>query len=226
MSTIPLHVDEQAGCWSRIGIAGDQSCELLPAHVHCRNCDVYAASAQRNLDRPVSAGYLREWAEHFRTPEVRDSRQDSSAVVFRIGREWLALPTALFVEVAPIAQPHRLPHRNARGLRGIVNVGGKLYPCISLAELFGIDEQEGVARSKRHTFARLLLVQWEGQSYALPVADLAGIVRYAGKEIKAPATTINKGLLRYLTGVLAHEDMQVGCLDAGLIGYQLARTLR
>jgi len=226
MSTIPLHVDEQAGCWSRIGIAGDKSCPLLQDHVHCRNCDVYAASAQRNLDRPVSADYQRQWAEHFRAPQGRDVRQDSSAVVFRIGREWLALPTAVFVEIAPTAQPHRLPHRNARGLRGIVNVGGKLYPCISLAELFGIDEQEGVARSKRHTFARLLLVEWEGQSYALPVADLWGIVRYAGNEVKTPAATINKGLQRYLTGVLPHEDMQVGCLDAGLIGYQLARTLR
>lgn len=226
MSTIPLHVDEQAGCWSRIGIAGDKSCGLLQEHVHCRNCDVYAASAQRNLDRPVNADYRREWAEHFRAPQTRDARQDSSAVVFRIGREWLALPTAMFAEVAPMAPPHRLPHRSTRGLRGIVNVGGKLYPCISLAELFGIDEQEAVARSKRHVFARLLLVEWEGQSYALPVADLAGIVRYAAGEVKAPATTLNKGLVRYLTGVLPHEDTQVGCLDAGLIGYQLARTLR
>jgi chemotaxis-related protein WspD len=226
MSTIPLHVDGQAGCWSRIGIAGDQSCELLPGHVHCRNCGVYAESAQRNLDRPVGAEYQREWAEHFRTPEQGDKQLDSSAVIFRIGREWLALPTGMFVEVAPTAQPHRLPHRNARGLRGIVNVGGKLYPCISLAELFGINEQEGAARSRRHTFARLLLVEWEGQSFALPVADLAGIVRYASGEVKPPATTINKGLVRYLTGVLPYEDMQVGCLDAALIGYQLARTLR
>jgi chemotaxis-related protein WspD len=226
MSTIPLHVDGQAGCWSRIGITGDQSCELLPGHVHCRNCGVYAESAQRNLDRPVGAEYQREWAEHFRTPEERDKRLDSSAVIFRIGCEWLALPTGMFVEVAPTAQPHRLPHRNARGLRGIVNVGGKLYPCISLPELFGINEEEGVARSRRHTFARLLLVEWEGQSFALPVADLAGIVRYAGGEVKPPATTINKGLVRYLTGVLPYEDMQVGCLDAALIGYQLARTLR
>jgi chemotaxis-related protein WspD len=31
--------------------------------------------------------------------------------VFRIGREWLSLPTRMFVSVAPIAKPHRLPHR-------------------------------------------------------------------------------------------------------------------
>jgi chemotaxis-related protein WspD len=226
MSTIPLHAQDQAGCWSRIGIAGDQSCERLAQHVHCRNCEVYAGSAQRNLDRPVSAEYLRDWAAHFREPEAGHVRQDRSAVIFRIGREWLSLPTEVFVEVAPIAQPHRIPHRNARGLRGVVNVNGTLYPCVGLAELFGMDEEEGAARRGRHTFPRLLLVQWEDQAFALPAADLYGIVRYAEAEVQAAPTTINKGLLRYLNGVLAHEDMQVGCLDAGLVGHQLARTLR
>jgi len=113
-----------------------------------------------------------------------------------------------------------------RALRGVVNAGGKLYPCISLAELLGIDEAGGEAASGRHTFARMLLVQWEAQSYALPVAELHGIIRYAASELKAPAATINKGIERYLAGVLAHQDMQVGCLDDSLLGYQLARTLR
>jgi chemotaxis-related protein WspD len=203
MSTIPLHVQGQA-----------------------RTAEEYAEAARRNLDRPVTPGYLREWAEHFRAPPEQDRQHDASGVVFRIGREWLCLPTAIFLEVAPLAQPHRLPHRTARGLRGVVNVSGKLYPCMGLAELFGIDEGEGVDSTSRHTFPRLLLVQWEGQGYALPVAELLGIVRYAAAEVKTPAATINKGLQRYLTGVLPHREVQVGCLDAALIGYQLARTLR
>jgi chemotaxis-related protein WspD len=72
----------------------------------------------------------------------------------------------------------------------------------------------------------MLLVQWEGQAYALPVAELHGIIRYAASALKPPAATINKGVQRYLAGVLAHDDMQVGCLDDSLLGYQLARTLR
>jgi chemotaxis-related protein WspD len=213
-------------CWNRIGVSGDHSCEKLQQFVHCRNCDVYATAAQRNLQRPVDAAYKQEWAAHFRQAEDDSAQLDSSCMVFRIGREWLSLPTSVFLSVAPQATPHRLPHRKARGLAGVVNVAGKLHPCISLAALLEVDETEGVARTGRHTFARLLLVQWEGQSYALPVADLHGILRYASATVQAPAATISKGLSRYLTGVISHDGMQIGCLDAGLLGYQLARTLR
>lgn len=213
-------------CWNRIGVAGDHSCELLEQAVHCRNCKVYADAAGRNLQRPVTPGYQREWAEHFRAPQAQAAPHDSSCVAFRIGREWLALPTAMFQQIAPKATPHRLPHRSARGLRGVVNAGGKLYPCISLADLLGIDEAGGEGRSGRHTFPRMLLVRWEEQSYALPVAELHGIIRYAASALKPPAATINKGIERYLAGVLPYADMQVGCLDAALLGYQLARTLR
>ena len=213
-------------CWNRIGVVGDQSCEKLERFVHCRNCDVYASAAQRNLQRLVGDDYKKDWAEHFRQAATDTRALDSSCLVFRIGREWLSLPTKLFVSVAQQAKPHRLPHRGAPGLLGIVNVGGTLYPCMSLAALLGIDDSEGEAATHRHTFARVLLVKWEDQSYALPVADLHGIVRYTASTLSAPAATINKGLSRYLSGVVSERDMHIGMLDAALIGYQLARTLR
>ncbi|WP_295995243.1 chemotaxis protein CheW [Rugamonas sp.] len=222
----PLPLRDIDDCWNRIGVAGDQSCDKLAQFIHCRNCGVYATAAQGNLQRPVGAGYQKEWAEHFRQPVSDSATLDTSALVFRIGREWLALPTTLFVSVAPQAAPHRLPHRNGRGLAGIVNVGGTLYPCMALADLLGIDAEDGAAATGRHTFARLLLLQWEGQAYALPVADLHGIVRYAASAVRPPAATINKGLTRFLSGVVTHQDLHIGCLDATLIGYQLARTLR
>lgn len=216
-------------CWNRIGVAGDQTCEKLAEYIHCRNCPVYASAAQRNLQRAVGAGYKQEWAARFRQPAIDTQALDASCLVFRIGREWLSLPTKLFVAVAPEARPHRLPHRTDRGLTGIVNVGGTLYPCMSLAALLGIDDSEGEAPRatiQRHTFARLLLIRWEDQAYALPVADLHGIERYATAAVQAPAATINKGLSRFLSGVISIADMHVGVLDAALIGYQLARTLR
>lgn len=233
-STATSHLPRIDDCWNRIGVAGDQSCGKLQQHIHCRNCAVYADAAQRNLQRPVDAGYQQEWAAHFRRSEAAATELDASGLVFRIGCEWLALPTASFVAVAPQATPHRLPHRSAPGLQGIVNVGGTLYPCISLAALLDIDEQGGAAASGRHTFARLLLLQWEERAYALPVADLHGIVRYASAALTAPAATMNRGAARgtaqgtahYLSGVLAQADMQIGVLDVALIGAQLARTLR
>lgn len=228
--TIPIAATALDDCWNRIGVVGDQSCDKLEQAVHCRNCDVYAGAAQRNLQRPVSDDYRREWAAHFRQAADNGQQLDASCLVFRVGLEWLSLPTTMFVSVAPQAKPHRLPHRAGRGLLGVVNVGGTLYPCMSLAALLGIADGEteaetGLARG-RHTFARLLVTQWEGQAYALPVADLHGIVRYASGAVQAPAATINKGLSRYLSGVISQAGMHIGVLDAALIGYQLARTLR
>jgi len=225
-TTSPIAIASIHDCWNRIGVIGDQSCEKLEQAVHCRNCDVYAGAAQRNLQRVVGDDYKKEWASHFRQPAAGTQQLDASCLVFRIGREWLSLPTKIFVSVAPQARPHRLPHRTERGLSGIVNVGGTLYPCMSLAALLGIDENEGDAATGRHTFARLLLTQWEDQAYALPVADLHGILRYATKSVQAPAATINKGLSRFLSGVIAHQDMHIGVLDPALIGHQLARSLR
>ena len=222
-AAIAVNIDD---CWNRIGVTGDQSCEKLEQAVHCRNCEVYADAAQRNLQRLVGDDYKKEWAAHFRQAATNTHQMDASCLVFRIGREWLSLPTRMFVSVAPQTKPHRLPHRDGRGLSGIVNVGGTLYPCISLADLLGIDEDQGAAATNRHTFARLLLTQWEDQAYALPVADLHGMLRYATASVQAPATTINKGLARFLSGVISHEDMHIGVLDETLIGYQLARTLR
>ncbi|RFP10433.1 chemotaxis protein CheW [Duganella sp. BJB488] len=225
-TTSPIAIVGIDDCWNRIGVIGDQSCEKLEQAVHCRNCEVYAGAAQRNLQRPVGDDYKKEWAAHFRQAAAGTQQLDASCLVFRIGREWLSLPTKIFVSVAPQAKPHRLPHRTEPGLSGIVNVGGTLYPCMSLAALLGIDANEGDAATGRHTFARLLLTQWEDQAYALPVADLHGILRYATKSVQAPAATINKGLSRFLSGVIAHQDMHIGVLDSALIGHQLARSLR
>ncbi|MBB3224192.1 chemotaxis protein CheW [Pseudoduganella umbonata] len=181
---------------------------------------------RRSTDGAIDDAYLHAWAEHFRAPLAGSEIADASAVAFRIGAEWLALPTSMLLRVAPHVLPHRVPHRGARGLRGIVNVGGQLYPCIALADLLGIDAEGGSARTGRHTFARLLLVQWETRAFALPVADLHGIVRYAESRVQPPAATINKGVQRYLSGVVAEGDMRVGLLDAALLGPQLARALR
>lgn len=214
-------------CWNRIGVAGDQSCEQLAIHVHCRNCPVYAGAAQRYLQRPVGDDYKRAWASHFRRPDdAASDASDHSALVFRIGREWLALPTRLFLSVSPQANPHALPHRSGAALAGIVNLGGKLYPAIALGALLGIDALAQPPARARHTYERLLLMQSEQQAFALPVADLHGIVRHTADALRPPAATINKGLSHFLTGVIEYGDMRIGCLDSALLGRHLMRTLR
>lgn len=175
--------------------------------------------------RPLPDGYLKEWAEHFRQPEAAAANNDRSVMAFRLGAEWLGLDTSLFSEVAPIAPIHRMPHRTARGMAGIVNVSGKLLPAVAMPDLLGTAPAAGVTQSRR-IFPRLLVMEWEGRSYAFAVDELHGIVRFASDEVQPPAATIGKGAQHYLTGVLARDDMHVGLLDAGLLGHQFERLLR
>ncbi|MFP5393289.1 MAG: chemotaxis protein CheW [Gammaproteobacteria bacterium] len=213
-------------CWNQIGVAGDRSCSLLADQVHCRNCDVYARGARHSLGREVDAGYRDEWARLLREPPPQRAARDQSGLVFRIGAEWLMLPTAMVTLVAPLAPARRLPHRHGNGLSGIANVGGAIYPAIALHEVLDIAPDAPLATQGRHVFPRTVLVQWEERSYALGVADLHGIVRYARASLQAPAATLNKGVQQFLAGVLEHEDMMIGVLDPALLGRQMARLLR
>jgi chemotaxis-related protein WspD len=226
---IDLHTDNEGqnihDCWNRIGVRGDHSCEKLREHVHCRNCEVYAAAARNIMQRVLPNGYQSEWAQHVSQAQAEGNAVTESAMIFRIGNEWLALPTHLFVSVAEKTTAHKLPHRNEVGLLGIVNVAGQLYPCMSLAALLHIDAQQEQAKVQHHVYPRLLLVSLAKQVFALPVDDLQGISRYAADTLQAPPATVNKGLVRYLTGVLAVGEQQVGCLDHELVGYNLARAL-
>ncbi len=213
-------------CWnSSIGLSGDRSCEKLVEFVHCRNCHVYADGARTIMQRAVPAAYRKDWALQFAEPQQQVRTTDQSALVFRIGCEWLCLPTHLCTTVAEVAPAHRLPHRNSKVLMGIVNVKGKLYPCMSLAALMETGAEQAHAQSGRRVYPRLLIVQLAQQAFALPVQELSGIYRYAAADALPPPATLNQSLHRYLTGVLDMDGRKVGCLDAELIGYQLADAL-
>ncbi len=127
-------------------------------------------------------------------------------MIFRIGNEWLALPTHLFVSVAEKTTAHKLPHRVQRS--GIARYRQRRRAAVSLHVARGIAAYRCPARtgqrSRHHVvYPRLLLVSLAKQVFALPVDDLQGISRYAADTLQAPPATVNKGLVRYLTGVLA-----------------------
>lgn len=213
-------------CWNRIGVRGDRSCEKLATHTHCRNCDVHASSARSIMQRALPAGYREQWAEYFSHEESEQQELDRAVLVFRIASEWLAFPAALAVTVAETARPHRLPRRSGGVLGGIVNIKGKLYPCMSLAALLSISGGQPVHEDRRRVYPRLVVMALAEQHFALPVDDLFGIHRYAGSDVQAVPTTVNKGLQRYLTGVLSMGDKRIGCLDADLVGFNFASALK
>jgi chemotaxis-related protein WspD len=215
-----------AGCWNTIGVGGDLSCAQLADYVHCRHCPVHDDAARRIFERPVDGAYRDHWAARLREARAEPEAPDAAALVFRIGAEWLAVAAAMVTSVAPAAPVHRVPHRSGGALLGVVNVGGRLVPALSLAAMLGVDEAQAVAVTGRHVFARLLVLHCGGQPCAMPVAELKGVVRYRKASLAGPAATINKGLQGQLTGVLSHDGLLVGVLDPALLAQQCAGLLR
>jgi chemotaxis-related protein WspD len=155
-----------------------------------------------------------------------EPQAQATALAFRIGREWLALPAAMVVSVAPLAPTHRIPHRDAHGLLGVVNVGGRLLPALSLAAVLAIDESDASDISGRHVFARLLVIDVLGQPCAVPVAELHGMLRYDPAGLAEPAATAERPRPEYLAGVLEHDKLRVAVLHDALLAPRLAGLLR
>src|SRR5476649_415868 len=162
-----IHEDTQAidDCWNRIGIHGDKSCPLLAEHIHCRNCSVYSAAATRLLDR-----YSLAQEHRVQSPSADAYREikTRSILVFRLGEEWLGLPTRCLVEVAPLQPIHSLPHQRSRALLGVANVRGALVACLSLVELLGLDASITATPGGR-VMPRMLIVGAQGGPVVLPV---------------------------------------------------------
>ncbi|AIR87900.1 chemotaxis protein CheW [Pseudomonas cremoricolorata] len=201
-------------CWNRIGVRGDKQCPLLARHIHCRNCEVYAAAATRLLDR-----YALMPEAQASTPAEVPSATGRSMLLLRLGEEWLALATASLAEIAPTQTVHALPHQRSRALQGVVNVRGALVPCLSLAQLLEIDLSAAPERATR-SLPRMLILAAEGGPVVLPVDEIEGIHRLDPARLPAePAST------PYTLGVLHWRGRSVRVLDERQLLAAVKRSL-
>lgn len=216
-------------CWNRIGVWGRQTprCIRLEQAVHCYNCEVYRAAGQAMHGRPVPPGYRAEWTEIVATRKQTVARTDAAAVVFRVGREWLALPAGMVSEVVERRAIHSLPHRSSATLLGLVNIRGKLQLCVSIAALLGIENVTGDAHKKerRSIYPRMLVVQDDQQRFVFPVDEVLGSYRYVAKELQSLPATLSGALTKYSIGALSTDGKNVGFLDHGLLMYAFSRSL-
>ncbi|PAA11680.1 chemotaxis protein CheW [Pseudomonas fragi] len=218
-----IHSEAQAvdDCWNRIGIYGDKSCTLLPQHIHCRNCAVYSSAATRLLDR---------YAFEHESQEIQASQGHEekvatcSLVIFRLGEEWLGLPTRCLDEVAPIQTIHSLPHQRSRALRGVANVRGTLVPCLSLVELLGLDPAVPGASSLR-VMPRMLIVAAHGGAVVLPVDEVDGIHNIAEDEISSASLSGEHASAKYTRGVLQWKTRSLRLLDEEQLLNAITRSL-
>ncbi len=215
---------EISDCWNQIGVAGDGSCGQLPQVGHCRNCPVYSAAGAQLLDRESPPDYRREWTEHFSREKKRATPGKNSVVIFRLGAEWLALPTRTFQEIAERRTVHSLPHRRHGVVLGLINIRGELLLCVSLGRLLGIERPSRTEKS-RSVHHRLVVAEWQGGILTFPVDEIHGIHRYHAEDLKPAPATVAKASPGFTSGILAWQDKMVGCLDAELLFSTLNRSL-
>jgi chemotaxis-related protein WspD len=217
-------------CWKRIGIAGDRSCPRLSEAIHCRNCPVFSAAGAHLFQREPPARYLEDWTQRIAQPEATTANEELSALVFRIGGEWLAFDAHTVVEVVEIRPIHRVPQRTDRLFLGLANIRGELQLCVSLRELLGIEET-GESRNVQSapapaTRERLLVVEQEHNRWVFPVDEVEGVHRIEVRAMEDLPHTVQKSAKFYSRKIFSHRDKKVGMLWQERVFQALEKTIR
>jgi len=214
-------------CWNRIGVRGDGSCPDLARYVHCRNCPVHAAGAIALLERAPQDDYVAAWTQHMAAADTPVDRGAESIVIFRVGAEWLGLPTAVVGEVTRMVPVHSLPHRRRDVVLGVANVRGKLTPCVSLEGMLGVTPSstgsaQPAPRSERQ---RLLVLGGDGIRVVCPVDEVHGVHRVHQRDLRDVPATLARATTKYSARLLSWQGRSVGVLDAPTLFSSLKRSL-
>lgn len=215
---------EPVACWNEIGVYGQRSCAELSKFVHCRNCPVFSAAANRFFDRGAPEGYRQELTQHLASTRQSTEAGSISAVFFRLDQEWLAFPTRCLQEATEHRPIHSLPHRRSPVVLGLVNIRGELLICISLAHLLDWNPRR-TADEIRREHRRLLVVHLDGSRFALPADEISGPHRFHQRDLKVPPGTSGVVSGRLVQGILEWENMTVGCIHAERLFTDLNRNL-
>jgi chemotaxis-related protein WspD len=200
----------QFDCWNQTGVEGDGSCRELVKFIHCRNCPVYSNAGLRLLNRELSPEYRREWTERFAHTTDPAASGKTSVVVFRVEREWLALPTPVFQEIVEHRPVHSIPHRRGGLVLGLVNVRGELLLCVCIARLLGL---EPLAREPGSPYSRLLVVSWDTRRLVFPASEVHGIHRLSPEELDGPKAAAIRPASRLTQAVFQWQNRVVGLLE-------------
>jgi chemotaxis-related protein WspD len=215
------------GCWNEIGVRGDSSCPLLQRHVHCRNCSVHAEAAVRLLDNEPPDEDLRDATRSVARAERLPERSTESIVIFRVSREWLALPTAAFQEIASVRAIHSVPHRRNGVVLGLANLRGELLVCTSLHHVLGIapiavNERE---IEQRGPHARFIVIARDEHRVACPVDEVYGVERLHLNHLETVPDTVARAAASYTTAVLAWRNESLNLLDADRLFHTFDRSM-
>lgn len=185
-------------------------------------------SASHLFEKKPDEDYVRESTESLRQPFLfREGADKLSVLVFRLGVEWLALPTIYLKEVTQRRVVHSIPHRASPILKGIVNLNGELKLYVSLHELLQIDlpkeQEKGRLAYQRN---RMMAIAKDGELWVFPVDEIDGI--YYGDVLKIENVPVNviKSSVNFIKGIIKLRNKGIGLLDDELLFTSLKRSIQ
>jgi len=215
-------------CWNTIGVwrSGQNKCERLDDVIHCYNCHIYSTAGRELLNRQAPSGYADEWANILATDTSTKTNDSISAIVFRLGEEWLSLPVSLINEITLLKSIYDIPHIKDKKIRGMVNIRGELIICMSLGYLLGIEKPDSNFIEEERSINRLIMIRENNGYIVFPVSEISGIIYYDVESLAPAPDTIKNSKLNFMLGVTRHEDKTIGCIDQDDLLESIAGSLK
>jgi chemotaxis-related protein WspD len=185
------------------------------------------SAAIRLLDRRPDPAYIEEWTELLSKSLVPEAAKGITVIVFRLGKEWLAIDSNVFDEVISERVVHRIPHKSNEVLKGLTNYQGTLKLCVNMHGFLDIDPavaQHDTAHS-HPKFKRMVVIQKDLEIWIFPVDDVQGVITFKTELLGNTPVTLTKSTTNYLRGVIRWKDVDVGYLDEELLFFGLKRNL-
>lgn len=140
-----------------------------------------------------------------------------SALLFRCGHKWGALPTESVDEVISLRPIHCIPFQQQSYIKRVVGYRGGLLTCVSLHEWLDVTFEPETYVS----LSRILVIHTEENSFAAKVDEVDTIVDLSVSSL----TPINTELLKpvYTIGESIFGDRCVTLLDPHLLSSSVRR---
>ena len=215
-------------CWNKIGVWSDKKtlCPKLEDVIHCRNCEVYSAAGRTVLERKLPEDYEENWAEVYAGNKKEKISGAESITIFRLGNEWLALPTNIIEEVSDVSVIHSIPHQRTTVLKGLMNLRGQMSICVSLGQLLEIEKYNKDNDDIRNrTYERIIAINHNKSSFVFLVSEVKSTYRLRPGELKEPHSTLSHAKGTFTKGILSWENKDVAYLDTELLFYTLDKKL-
>ena len=186
----------------------------------------HSSASTRLLGRAIPANYRAAQTEQIAQSQQVAAASKVSALIFRLGHEWFALPSVLCHQVLEPLTAHTIPHRSNQTLLGVVNVRGQMLLKVSLLQVLGLSRDTSDATTVKHC-PRMVVVEKAMESggsdtWVFDVDELYGIQPVLFSELEPPATGTGNSPATCTRYLFLWQGIRVNFLD----DIRLFETLR